>query len=72
MVVGIWALVAPSPQQGGSMTVQHTPQHEERPFKTAAEVRREPRPEQTDAEIEAWVMEQIRADKKTLDLLATL
>ncbi|WP_177183301.1 hypothetical protein [Deinococcus reticulitermitis] len=54
------------------MTVQHTPQHEERPFKTAAEVRREPRPEQTDAEIEAWVMEQIRADKKTLDLLATL
>lgn len=54
------------------MTVQNTPEQEARPFKTAAEVRQEPRSEQTDAEIEAWVMEQIRADKKTLDLLATL
>lgn len=54
------------------MTVYNTPKNETRVFKTAAEVRREPRPEQTEAEIRQWVKEQIRADKKTLDLLADL
>lgn len=54
------------------MTAHEMTKHETPPFKSAAEVQQEPRQEQTDAEIEAWVMEQIRADKQTLDLLATL
>lgn len=54
------------------MTVYRTPKDIARPFKTAAEVKREACPEQTEAEIREWVKEQIRADKKTLDLLATL
>lgn len=41
-------------------------------FRSATEVRREPRREQTDAEIEAWVEAELRADQKLLDLLATL
>lgn len=59
-------------RERGSMTVHNTSEQEARPFRTAAEVQREPRPEQTEAEIEAWIEAEIRADKKTLDLLATL
>lgn len=47
-------------------------QDQPRTFVRLKEVSAEPRPEQTDAEIEAWVMAELRADKKTLDLLATL
>lgn len=58
--------------KGKEMTAQDRPAQEPRPFKTAAEVQQPPRSEETETEIEAWVMEELRADKPTLDLLATL
>lgn len=51
---------------------QETPDRKPRAFMSLKEAKPTPRPEETDAEIEAWVMEQLRADKETLDLLATL
>lgn len=45
---------------------------EPRIFVRLKDIKRRPRPEQTEDEIRAWVMEQLQADKKTLDLLATL
>ncbi|MDB5045667.1 MAG: hypothetical protein JWQ08_1717 [Deinococcus sp.] len=49
-------------------------QNDEQPrvFRTLKEIKPGTRPEQTDAEIEAWMEKEIRADKKILDLLATL
>ncbi|WP_192930877.1 hypothetical protein [Deinococcus sp. AJ005] len=41
-------------------------------FVTLKEVKREPRPEQTDEEILAWMTHEIQTDKRTLDLLAEL
>ncbi|WP_168733483.1 hypothetical protein [Deinococcus sp. Arct2-2] len=57
------------------MTVQTDKnQNDDQPrvFRTLREIKPEARPEQTDAEIEAWMEQEIRADKKILDLLATL
>jgi hypothetical protein len=60
------------------MTVQNTSHDQQtsleqpRTFVSLKEVNPTLRPEQTDEEIKAWVMEQLRADKKVLDLLATL
>lgn len=54
------------------MSAHNTPQDQPRAFVSLKEVKPIPRPEQTDEEIKAWVMEQLRADKKTLELLATL
>jgi len=52
--------------------VNEKPKDRLQQFVSVREVKREPRPEQTEEEIKAWAMALIRADKKTLDLLATL
>lgn len=60
-------------RKGESMSAHHeTPDRKPQVFVSLKEAKPTPRPEETDAEIEAWVMEQLLADKKTLDLLATL
>ncbi len=41
-------------------------------FITLKEAKPEIRAEQTEAELNAWLMQQLVADKKTLNLLATL
>ncbi|MDV6375635.1 hypothetical protein [Deinococcus arenicola] len=43
-----------------------------RTFVTLKEIKREPRPEETDEEILTWMTREIQADKRTLDLLAEL
>lgn len=45
---------------------------EQRTFVNLKETKREPRPEETDEEILAWMTREIQADKRTLDLLAEL
>ena len=46
---------------------------QERPaFRLAAEVKQDERTEATEEEIQAWVMRELEADKKTLDLMAKL
>jgi hypothetical protein len=56
----------------GAMTAHEQPKNEPRVFVSAKEIKRTPRPEQTDDEIVAWMDREIQADKKTLDLLAEL
>lgn len=41
-------------------------------FRPAAEVKQDERTEATEEEIQAWVMRELEADRKTLDLMATL
>ena len=43
-----------------------------RSFVTLKELAPQPLPEQSDEDVMEWVMQQLQADKKTLDLLATL
>lgn len=46
---------------------------QERPaFRLAAEVKQDERTEATEEEIQAWVMRELEADQRTLELLATL
>ncbi len=54
------------------MTVHEQTNDQPRVFVRAREIKRTPRPEQTDDEIVAWMDREIQADKKTLDLLAEL
>ncbi|GGR07208.1 hypothetical protein [Deinococcus ruber] len=54
-------------------TTEHAPEHAlPRTFVTLKELAPLPLAEQSDEDVMAWVMEQLQADKKTLDLLATL
>ena len=59
-------------RKGEAVTTQGTPEDQPLTFISLKEANPTPRPEQTDAEIEAWIEREIRADKKMLDLLATL
>lgn len=54
------------------MTNHHTPDEPLPAFRTLKEAQPVARTEATDADVETWVMEQLQADKRILDLLATL
>lgn len=47
-------------------------EQEQLAFRLAAEVKQDERTEATEEEIQAWVMQELEADKKTLELMATL
>ncbi len=64
----LWA----EPAKGESMTNYHTPDEPLPAFQTLKEAQPMARTEATDADVETWVMEQLQADKRILDLLATL
>jgi hypothetical protein len=54
------------------MTAKPNDPDQPRVFVKMKDIKRRPRPEQTEEEIEAWMKREIQADKKILDLLATL